>query len=217
MKRIITFWLMGFLMSIAGSKSVTKAGLKTDICDTNAPASTLGPYKVSAFAEDMRPTYLQYTFVESPFKGNVLFSIPLEHHKISEGWMTWSHDYSGDIYWTSENDYSVTLEMPDNTTSFYFYAQPKMAIVNTIRVSAYDGIDCVERISQEVFGNSGACYFGFYGTEGSVIDIIQIDSNAPYAIGEFGISMIPVPEAFVLCNIGLCALMKLRKHRIFEK
>jgi hypothetical protein len=225
MKRLLTFWLIGLLMSIAGSQSVTKAALHMVVGGTAAPASTLGPYTVTPFAEDSRLTYQKYNFVESPLGGNVLFQLPLEHQKVTEGWATWSHDYSGDVYCVSDKTGSiflVTLTLPENTTSFYFYAQPKQATVNTINVMAFDGYEDMIETSQAINGNAGACYFGFYGTDSSTIHNINIYSNAAFAIGEFGISTaipspVPVPGAFILSNIGLCTLIKLRKHRFFKK
>lgn len=220
MKRILTFWLIDLLMLIAGSQSVAKAGLQTVIGGTNAPASALGPYTETPFSEDARLTFLKYNFVESPLGGNVLFQLPLEHRKVTEGWMTWSHDYSGDVYCVNDKTGSiflVTLTMPENTTSFYFYAQPKQATVNTITACAFDGEEIFE-ISKAVNGNSGACYYGFYGADGSTIKNINIYSTAAFAIGEFGISAtIPAPGAFILSNIGLCTLIKLRKHRLLKK
>lgn len=226
MKRILTFCLVGLLMSIAGSQSVTKAALHSVIGGTSAPASTLGPYTVTPFAEDSREIFQECSFVESPLGGNVLFSLPLEHRRVP-GWITWSHGYSGDVYRVSEKTsgvFYVTLTMPENTTAFYFYAQPEQATeYYTIDAMAYDGDQYDVTISQEVNGNSGACYYGFYATEGSTIYNINIYSHTTaFAIGEFGISAavpvtVPVPGAFILSNIGLCTLIKLRKHRFFKQ
>ena len=202
-------------MLMAGSISVAEAGLSSVIGGTSAPASTLGPYSISPFEDDSRPSNKKYLYVTSPINGDVLFDLSLEHHEVLQDWASWSHDYTGDVYWTGEGEYLVTLTMPSGTSAFYFYAQPQNAVVNTITATAFDGVDCIETISQEVNGNSGACYYGFYGTEGSVIAKISIYSDArDFAIGEFGISMIPAPEAFLLGNIGLCTVLELRKRQI---
>ncbi|MBN2590471.1 MAG: hypothetical protein JXA96_11470 [Sedimentisphaerales bacterium] len=217
MKRILTFWVIGMLMSIIGSKSITKAGIQSVIGGTSAPASTLGPYLTLPFEDDLRPSYQQCTYVESPLSGNLDFDLPLEHREVPTNWTTWSNGYTGDIYLTNEGEFFVSLTLPVGTSAFYFYAQPELKAENTITAIAFDGIDCIEQITQEVNGNSGACYFGFYGTNGSDIANVNISSDAAYAIGEFGISMIPAPEAFLLGNIGLFSLIELKRHRIFEK
>lgn len=218
MKRILFFWVIGSIMLMAGSISVAKAGLKSVIGGISAPASTLGPYSISPFADDLRQSCKKYSFVTSPLIGDISFDLPLEHREILKDWATWSHGYTGDVYWTGEEDHLVTLTMPAGTSAFYFYAQPQNVEINTITAVAFDGADCIEQISQEVYGNSGACYYGFYGTEGSVITKIRIYSDTEdFAIGEFGISMIPAPEAFVLGNIGLSFVLELRRHRIFGK
>ena len=204
-------------MSKVGLNSVAKAGLQSVIGGTNAPASALGPYSIVPFEDDLRKTYQQCSYVESPLTGNIYFNISLEHQEVSENCITWSHDYTGDIYWINDEDLCVLLTMPGDTSAFYFYAQPRGESIHTITASAYDGINCLEQISQEVNGNSGACYFGFYGTDGSAINKIYIRSDASYAIGEFGISMLPAPEAFLLGNIGICAVLELMRHKILKR
>jgi hypothetical protein len=215
MKKIIIFWVIGLNMSMAASLPVAKAGLTSVIGGTSAPVSTLGPYAMTSFADDKRPSYLDCSYVTSPFGNNITFNIPLKHHIVSEDWLVWSHDYKGDVYWTGQNDLLVTLTMPSGTTAFYFYAQPQNMAVHTITAIAFDGISDIVQMSLDVSGNNGASYYGFYGTDGSIITKIKIYSKtADFAIGEFGIAMIPVPEAFLLGNIGLSAVLELKRQHI---
>ena len=67
MKRLIFFWVIGLNMSITALLPVSKAGLISVIGGTDAPASILGPYTMTSFADDLRPAPLDCTYVTSPF------------------------------------------------------------------------------------------------------------------------------------------------------
>jgi hypothetical protein len=212
MKRRLFFWVIGLKMLMAASLPVTKAGLIPVLDGTSAPDSTLGTYTVTSFGDDTRPAYYNYSSVTSPLGGNITFGTSLELCEVGEKWTTWSHDYKGDVYWSGEDRYFITLTMPAGTSAFYFYAQPYGSAEHTITASAYDGVSVVTEISQSVSGSSGASYFGFYGTNGSVIASIVVSTKTEdFAIGEFGISMIPAPAAIILAGIGLGTISRLRK------
>lgn len=215
MKRILFFGVMELIMSMTVLVPVTKAGLISVISGTSAPAATLCSYEMTPFAEDLRQVLQEYSFVASPLGGNITFNMPLEHRSVPEQWLFWSHGYSGDVYWTGENGGVINMTMPSGTVAFYFYAEPRDAGVQTITAVAFDGVSDIEIISQDIDCNKGASYFGFYGTGGSVItDIMVYSEKNDLAIGEFGISMIPVPEALLLSNIGLSLVIELKRYRI---
>lgn len=214
MKRIVFFRVIGLIMSITASESVAKAGLISVSGGQIMSPTTLGPYTITPFSDDLRPIGQQYTFVTSPLGGNVTFSFPMIHDEIMPGWSSWSNDYQGDVYWTGPGNHFAVLKMPSETCAFYFYAQPRYSDVHTISALAYDGISNICQISQEVHFYSGAGYYGFYCTEGSVIDTITIYCNTTdFAIGEFGISMLPAPGAILLGAIGVGIVGCLRRKR----
>ena len=215
MKRRLFFWVIGLKMLMAASLPVAEAGLISVCGGTSAPSSTLGTYTMTSFTDDERPTFSKYSFVAAPLGGNVTFGIPLEHWEIYENWTTWSHSYEGDIYWSGEDIHIITMILPAKTSAFYFYAQPCDPDEHTITAAAYDGVSFVSEISQSVSRDPGAAYFGFYGTNGSVIASITVSTETEdFVIGEFGISMIPAPCAIILAGIGVGMICRLRKSVI---
>jgi hypothetical protein len=75
---------------------------------------------------------------------------------------------------------------PAGTGAFYFYAEPNA--FGTFNITATSGGVPVAQLTE---GNSGANYFGFYGTGGDTFSsiIVTFDQGAGGgAVGEFGIA-----------------------------
>lgn len=150
--------------------------------DTAAPAATLGPYTMTPFPADPRPLGLYVASVISPLGGTVDFSPEVMHLDIPTG-PSWSHGYTGDVYWTA-TDSLLELTLPAQTGAFYFYAQPKTGSGEvTITASSNS-----EEVSQNVESDGGAAYFGFYADDTDTISSIMITSSTDFAVGEFGIA-----------------------------
>ncbi|MCH8047398.1 MAG: hypothetical protein IID44_27175 [Planctomycetes bacterium] len=165
---------------------------------TGAPSSTLGAYTMTPFPDDTRPTFTDVTDVAAPnppVGGVVGFSIPLSHREIGAGLATWSHGYTGDVYYT-KGATSVTLTRPANTGAFYLYAEPNQFATFEITAVSASGTS----VMQSVAGASGASYFGFHSTDPfDAIVSIEIVSSTDFAIGEFGIAqVIPEPSMFII-------------------
>jgi hypothetical protein len=153
---------------------------------TDAPAATLGPYTMTSFPDDTRDLGVYFQFVESPLGGTVDFSPDVMHLTISpsQGWLSWSHGYSGDVYWTSTNVSSVELTLPAETGAFYFYAQPRTNS-GTVNITASSN---GTTFNQDVESDGGASYFGFYADGTDTISSITITADTDFAVGEFGIA-----------------------------
>jgi len=154
------------------------------------PPATLGPWDMTPFPPDPTPVYTDVVEVASPLGGEVGFSIPLSHRVIGGGWCGWSHGYDGDVYYTMGQQ-SVMLTLPVGTAAFYFYAEPNWGYYHEFQAITDDGTTGIVYISH----GYDARYFGFYSLGGETIASIEITATADFALGEFGIAMIPAPGA----------------------
>jgi hypothetical protein len=105
---------------------------------------------------------------------------------VPSGWATWSHGYTGDVYYTATES-SVTMTLPAGTKAFAFYAEPNTFDSFTVEAIAQDGSSS-EPVDIE--GYAGARYFGFYGANGQNVAKIKVTASDPagFAIGEFQIA-----------------------------
>jgi hypothetical protein len=153
---------------------------------TGPPPATLGPYTMTAFGPDPQPVNQGpiVTSVNDP-AGTVSFSPALNHSTVGNGWDTWSHGYTGDVYWTTGS--TITMTLPAGTRAFYFYAEPNTFAIFDVTATAQDGTTSGPI---QVQGNSGATYFGFYATGTPNIESITVTTNdtTGFGVGEFGIA-----------------------------
>jgi hypothetical protein len=139
---------------------------------------------MSPFGNDGRTLGNNVTTIPSPITGDIAFDVAMQHNKIGSGWATWSHGYTGDVYYTNGAT-TITITMPANTGAFYFYAEPNPFQSFDMTAVANDG-STSGPIS--VNGSSGATYFGFHVTGGMALASITISSMVDFAVGEFGIA-----------------------------
>jgi hypothetical protein len=171
---------------------------------------------MTPFGDDSRAQLTAVTSTETtPIGGVVGFSSSMSLRTVGSNWATWSHGYTGDVYFGGSSLLSLTLTMPAGTGAFYFYAEPNsQALYN---VSATSSAQVVEQMTN---GLSGANYFGFYGTGGDTISSITISfasGTLGGAVGEFGIARAStsVPDAgqtFGLLGAALVLLIGLRRR-----
>ncbi len=159
---------------------------------TAAPAATLGPFTMTPFGVDATPDNTDVTSVVDP-AGTLTFNQPVSKRTVGSGWSTWSHGYTGSVYFNNGADEgdtnNLTIGLPAGTSAFYFYAEPNdFDPPWNVTATAQDGTTSGP-IS--VSGSGGATYFGFYGNPANPLVSISINAEAGasgFAVGEFGIS-----------------------------
>lgn len=181
----------------------------------NPPPSQLGSNTMTPFGADPQSENASVTSVASPLGGTVDFSITMTHEIVGSSWETWSHGYTGDVYYT-QGIQSITLTLPANTTAFYFYAEPKASATYTITAATPNPMNPMYPMSifQEVNGDGGASGFAFFiNNVSGTISSINISCGDPtgFAIGEFGIYTIPEPATICLLGIGALSLIRRKK------
>lgn len=188
---------------VAAGTNRSAAAIIAENLGLAAPPAMLGGFSLTPFAADGRPLGQPVGSVPSPtaFGGEVTFSTELDHLRIGQGWLTWSHGYTGDVY----HDASVTdltMALPTGTRAFVFYAQPGPLEDFNIIATAHDGTS----LTLVVNGEGGALGFGFY-SDTVLLQTIRVQSDVDFAVGEFLITQVPEPEAWAgMTALGLAGL-----------
>src|SRR5262245_7599632 len=68
-----------------------------------APPASLGGMPMTPAIPDPAPLagFPLVSFAPLTAGKSVLFSTPISHRKIGSGWATWSHGYTGDVYYAT--------------------------------------------------------------------------------------------------------------------
>jgi len=200
------------ILALALASASSFASITAVDLGTGAPPASLGGYAITLFPDDGRPVINDVSDVPSPLGGDVTFSPDLSHRKIGTGWATWSHGYTGDVYY-SNGATSITLGLPADTAAFLFYAEPNPFAVFTITATANDGT----LLSVDVDGFAGANGYGFY-TTATALTSITVSSSIDFAVGEFGIAKGVIPEtSTVVSGAVLAGLLGFGAWRRFRK
>lgn len=196
---------------------VVSLGLGT----TSAPSS-LGGYDMVPFA-DAGALGDRVSEVAVPaaasVTGSVSFDVALEHHRVGNGWDTWSHAYDGDVYWLDEvvDGNRLTLTLPAGTRAFYLYVEPDFFGPAGFTVGSGSTTSSVQ-----IQGDGGASGFGFF-TDDPAVDLTSIfvekngaDFSNGFAVGQFGINGTgTIPEGsggLVMLGMGIAGLWGLRRR-----
>ena len=156
---------------------------------TGAPPDTLGGYPMTDFPlDESSSVYDDITSIPSPCSvgGNIEFSTSMSHRRIGDGWATWSHGYTEDVYY-SNGAVSVTITVPTPACAFYFYVEPNPFAEHYFTAVGDDGTSSG---SFSAHGSAGAVYVGIYGAGLQSVNISTDDGVTDFAVGEFGIGCI---------------------------
>lgn len=155
-----------------------------------------------------------FSTLSSPF-GNLSFGSEVEKRVIGSSWNTWSNDYQGEVYY-NKGASSLQITMPPGILAFDLYIEPEVFDFFEIAVTATSGKTSTTNLSQNVNGDSGAKYFGFYGTDGDLIQSITLIDKSGGAANGFAMAQLrvaPVPEPITMGGsvLALCLGWGMRK------
>lgn len=212
--RMTTVSLMVVTCGFAGA---AYAGIGVTDLGTGAPPAIvpLGSGAGSPITKqppDGRPVFGDVTDVTIAPGCFVDFSIPMSHRTIGAGWATWSHGYTGDVYYTNgATSVTMTMDSPEGVDWFHFYAEPNPFGVFSMTATGVDDTGGTVSLTKGVEGSAGASGWGFYGTDGMCVESVRLVSDVDFAVGEFGMHKKPAPGA--LMTLGLGALVMTRRRR----
>ncbi|MCX6878472.1 MAG: PEP-CTERM sorting domain-containing protein [Verrucomicrobia bacterium] len=183
-----------------------------------APPVMLGMYEMRAFPLDLRAEdtdassavcWRDPAVVPPAAVGDTLRFNIAKVADIGAGWATWSHGYTGKVYFRDADD--LYMIMPLGIQAFYMYVEPNIAGSFEIRVESES---VFETVTINALG--GAQYFGVWtqpDRQLTGLSIKQITgTSGGFAIGEFA-NNIPEPAALTLGAISLCGLLVRRRRQ----
>lgn len=195
MKTIVTLGLgscMVLITTIDVGADVTAHALGTD-----APPAAIGGTTFTAFPADTQPIFVPVSSValdgSSPPSGPVVgFSSPMIHFRIGQGWATWSHGYTGDVYQNdgSGGQFSSTLLMPVGAIGFRLYLENGVSGEVPFTVSATTIGGSTISLTEQVGSVIAAEGFAFLSDADDTLASITVTGFVNFAVGEFGIAMI---------------------------
>jgi hypothetical protein len=157
---------------------------------TAAPPAVLGSHTMQPFDQAAQVAIANLTAVTtipgSPIPGDLTLATSATKRSIGNGWSTWSHGYTGVVYFSAGTENTLTL--PAGTRAVYLYVEPNNLGNFDLTVTASPGSTCGTRT---VNGSGGAVGYGFAATDETDITSIKVTAAAGaagFAIGEFAVS-----------------------------
>jgi hypothetical protein len=200
-------------VAFALTASAAFAGVTYVDLGTAAPPAAVGPISVQPFDTVPQAAIADFTAVTSipgsPIGGTLTLNTSAEKRTVPGSWGTWSHGYTGPVFFASTTPTTRTLTLPAGTTAFYLYVEPNAFATFNVECVTASGISSG---LIPVTGASGATGFGFYATNQDLLATITINVDAGasgFAIAEFGASDLFVGSPLMiptLSTIGFAAL-----------
>ncbi len=139
--------------------------------------------------------------IEVPeFGGSLDFDAAHSLRHIGQGWATWSHGYTGEVFYTNgafSMGYDVNM---DNAYAFDAYAEPNADGGSSFFATAYGSAGGEVSVEFQAFMCADARHFGFYA-EGERIIRVEVTATGDFAIGEWRVGL-PAPGAIALMGFA---------------
>ena len=194
--RKLSLALAGLILMTATAAS--HAGIVFTNLGASAPPASVGGLSLTPFDLTPQAALPEYSLVSvipgSPVTGTLSTSFPVQKYTAGQSWgSSWSHGYTGPIYYADQD--AVVLTLPAGSKAFYFYAQPNYYGSYAMTVTTDTGTSSGPiSVSTGYFDpGQGANGFAFHADAGETITTVTISSPSTggFAFGEFGINAGP--------------------------
>ncbi|MCC6677277.1 MAG: hypothetical protein IT436_09035 [Phycisphaerales bacterium] len=188
------------LLALAGFASAASAGIGVETYSTAAPPATVHGHPVVPATFDDRLFSDVISVPHLPFVSGIDFSSPVNVRRIGFGWATWSHGYTGNVYYTNGATSITMIPWGWAERAFQFYAEPNPFGVFQMTATGSDGSTSTSS-TEDVDGGGGAFGWGFYGV-GPTVRSVTVSADIDFAVGE--LASFPAPAS--LCLFALAGL-----------
>ena len=166
---------------------------------TATPPNFLGPY----FMRSLPTTDPNVSEFSTTCGLDVISWVPCANLRyIGSGWATWSHGYTGSVYFLQGAGDIATINLPSNTNAFSFDIEsnnfnptaPATAFTFVVDASGSGAPGTTTAVTVAPNGTSSARYVGFYSKAPSKANLIQalkitcLGGCNGFAVGEFKIN-----------------------------
>jgi hypothetical protein len=173
-----------FALSVVGTSWATYYDLGTSAPPTSVGGCTFIPFNLSAQAAI--PDYTLVSTIPGAPTGYTLTTSPaVEKRTVPNTWSTWSHGYTGPVFYTSGTSLTINIAPADKGIMLYVEQTTFRYYKCTVSTNAGDNSGPVS-----IDGNAGARGFAFVSASPNINSItINCDPGAGgFAVAEFAIS-----------------------------
>ena len=180
--------LAGACATCAGNAGVVGVNGDTTLEGGWGLFDAVAPYgPMEIITTDYEP--FEYTYSWPTSLGDVLLSHSYQKRIVGESWATWSHGYTGEVFYSNGSPESV-YTMPPGTGAFdaYFETGPFAWYHYIFTGYAADGSSAV--VEKDIHGYAGASHVGFFTTDGTDLLSVEIEQipGTGFAVGEMRIA-----------------------------
>jgi hypothetical protein len=160
---------------------------------TAAPPSAVGTFAVTPYdlvPQTAIPNLTNTSVIPgSPVAPDTTASFPVQKRTVGDGWASWSHGYTGPVFYTVPVVPPLMLTIAP-AKAFYVYVEPAAGRSFAVSVVTNAGGSSGP---VPVDASGGATGFGFYTTAGESITSVTIDVDDPnaqgFAFAELGLGL----------------------------
>ena len=181
------------LLVLAATLPMNRAGAAVLFVNlgTAAPPSAVGTFAVTPYnlaPQTALPNMTNTSVIPgSPLPPDTTTSFPVQKRTVGDGWASWSHGYTGPVFYTVSIVPPLTLTIAP-AKAFYVYVEPaafgQIAVSVVTNAGGSSGPVLVD-------ASGGATGFGFYTTANESITSVTIDADDPqgFAFAELGLGL----------------------------